>query len=189
MGFLRKEYWSRLPLPSPGDLPDPRIEPTSLASLAWAREFFTTASPGKVREKEKLSHFLPTSREAFSHLLWECAHSWRPCSCPPSTRQWPGLRPSPFSALWPHGPTASPLLSDPPEILKGPTVKGSSPFLTSKRTILVTFPGHWGVGRGKSLWLDWESAFQRVTRQSRSQRARTCLEGVSLTAEAEPCKT
>ena len=87
MEFLRKEYWSRLPLPSPGDLPDPSIESTSLASLAWAREFFTTASPGKVREKEKLSHFLPTSQEAFSHLLWECAHSWRPCSRPPSALQ------------------------------------------------------------------------------------------------------
>ena len=27
MGFSRQEYWSGLPLPSPGDLPDPRIEP------------------------------------------------------------------------------------------------------------------------------------------------------------------
>ena len=26
MGFLRQEYWSGLPFPSPGDLPDPRIE-------------------------------------------------------------------------------------------------------------------------------------------------------------------
>ena len=32
MGFTRKEYWSGLPLPSPGDLlPDPGIEPVSLA--------------------------------------------------------------------------------------------------------------------------------------------------------------
>ena len=29
MGFSRQEYWSRLPLPSPGDLPDPGIEPGS----------------------------------------------------------------------------------------------------------------------------------------------------------------
>ena len=29
MGFPRKEYWSRLPLPTPRDLPDPGIEPTS----------------------------------------------------------------------------------------------------------------------------------------------------------------
>ena len=29
MGFSRQEYWSGLPFPSPGDLPDPGIEPTS----------------------------------------------------------------------------------------------------------------------------------------------------------------
>ena len=28
MEFPRQEYWSELPLPFPGDLPDPRIEPT-----------------------------------------------------------------------------------------------------------------------------------------------------------------
>ena len=31
MGFLRQEYWSGLPFPSPGELPDPGIEPTSPA--------------------------------------------------------------------------------------------------------------------------------------------------------------
>ena len=31
MGFSRKEYWSRLPFPSPGDLPDPGTEPRSPA--------------------------------------------------------------------------------------------------------------------------------------------------------------
>ena len=29
MGFSRQEYWSELPFPSPGDLPDPGIEPRS----------------------------------------------------------------------------------------------------------------------------------------------------------------
>ena len=29
MGSSRQEYWSKLPFPSPGDLPDPEIEPTS----------------------------------------------------------------------------------------------------------------------------------------------------------------
>ena len=32
----RQEYWSRLPRSPPGDLPDPGIEPVSLASPAWA---------------------------------------------------------------------------------------------------------------------------------------------------------
>ena len=31
MGFLRQQYWSGLPFPSPGDLPDPGIKPESLA--------------------------------------------------------------------------------------------------------------------------------------------------------------
>ena len=30
VGFTKQEYWSELPFPSPGDLPDPRIEPRSL---------------------------------------------------------------------------------------------------------------------------------------------------------------
>ena len=30
MGFSRQEYWSGLPFPSPGDLPDPGIEPGSI---------------------------------------------------------------------------------------------------------------------------------------------------------------
>ena len=34
MGFPRQEYWSGLPFPSPGDLPDPGIEPKSLALQA-----------------------------------------------------------------------------------------------------------------------------------------------------------
>ena len=36
MGFSRQEYWSRLPFPSPGDLPDPGIKPRSLALQADA---------------------------------------------------------------------------------------------------------------------------------------------------------
>ena len=44
MGFLRQGYWSGLPFPSPGDLPDPGIEP---AAPAWAGGFFTTELPGK----------------------------------------------------------------------------------------------------------------------------------------------
>ena len=34
MGFSRQEYWSGLPFPSPGDLPNPGIEPWSLALQA-----------------------------------------------------------------------------------------------------------------------------------------------------------
>ena len=50
MGFSRQEYWSGLPFPSPGDLPNPGIKPTSLASPALASGFCTTAAPGKPKE-------------------------------------------------------------------------------------------------------------------------------------------
>ena len=47
VGFPRQEYWSGLPLPSLGDLPDPGIEPESLKSAALAGRFFTSESPEK----------------------------------------------------------------------------------------------------------------------------------------------
>ena len=49
MGFSRQEYWSGLPFPSPGDLPDPGIEPMSPALQADALPsdpFFTSEPPG-----------------------------------------------------------------------------------------------------------------------------------------------
>ena len=36
IGFSRQEYWSGLPLPPPGDLPDPGIKPVSLAHISHA---------------------------------------------------------------------------------------------------------------------------------------------------------
>ena len=50
MGFPRQEHWSGLPFPSPGDLPDPGIQPGSPAS---AGGFFTTEPPGKPPHRSK----------------------------------------------------------------------------------------------------------------------------------------
>ena len=47
IGFFRQEYWSGLPCPPPGDLPDPWIKPASLMSPALAGEIFTIEPPGK----------------------------------------------------------------------------------------------------------------------------------------------
>ena len=44
MGFSRQGYWNGLPFPSPGDLPNPEIEPMS---PALAGGFFITEPPGK----------------------------------------------------------------------------------------------------------------------------------------------
>ena len=45
VGFSRQEYWSGLPFPSPGDLPDPGVEPASLASPALAGPLGHLGSP------------------------------------------------------------------------------------------------------------------------------------------------
>ena len=45
MGFSRQEHWSGLPCPSPGDLSNPGIKPSSLMSPALAGRLFTTSAP------------------------------------------------------------------------------------------------------------------------------------------------
>ena len=50
MGFSRQEYWSGLPFPSPGDLPDPGIEPRSPTLQADAS---TSAPPGTYKLKKE----------------------------------------------------------------------------------------------------------------------------------------
>ena len=46
MGFPRKEYWSRLPFPSPGDLPNLGIEPMPPAFPTLAGRLFTSVPHG-----------------------------------------------------------------------------------------------------------------------------------------------
>ena len=47
MEFSRQEYWSGLPFPTSGDLPDSGMEPVSPAFPALAAMFITTAPAGK----------------------------------------------------------------------------------------------------------------------------------------------
>ena len=47
MEFSRQEYWSRLPYATPGDLPDPGIEPASYASPELAGDSLPVAPPRK----------------------------------------------------------------------------------------------------------------------------------------------
>ena len=49
MGLSGQEYWSGLPCPPPGDLPDPGIKPEPLMIPALAGEFFTTGAIGKAQ--------------------------------------------------------------------------------------------------------------------------------------------
>ena len=77
MGFSRQEYWSGLPCPPPGDLPDPGMERVSLASPAMASGFFTTSSTWEAQCV--YTHTYPHTRHLYSsvdgHL--DCCHvSW-----------------------------------------------------------------------------------------------------------------
>ena len=50
MGFPRQEYWNGLPFPSPGDFPDPGIEPRSPLLRADA---LPSEPPGSMYQKKK----------------------------------------------------------------------------------------------------------------------------------------
>ena len=64
VGFSRQEYWSGLPFPFPGNLPDPGIKPMPPESSALAGGFFTT-----VPHRKPLV-FLQFSSVQFSHSLF-----------------------------------------------------------------------------------------------------------------------
>ena len=49
MGFSRQEYWDGWPFPSPGDLPDPGIEPGSHAFQADSLLFEPPGKPLEVQ--------------------------------------------------------------------------------------------------------------------------------------------
>ena len=51
MAFPGQEYWSGLPLPSPGVFPDSGIEWASLVSPAFTGRLFATEPPGKSRQR------------------------------------------------------------------------------------------------------------------------------------------
>ena len=69
MGSLRQEYRSGLPFPPPGALPEPGIEPSSLASPALAVEFFTTSTTWEA-----------CPQSTISQLFISAGHSCRVCT-------------------------------------------------------------------------------------------------------------
>ena len=58
--FSRQEYWSGFPFPSPGDLPNPGIEPRSPTFQADA---LTSKPPGNMNESKTYVRMLPDHRE------------------------------------------------------------------------------------------------------------------------------
>ena len=89
MGLHRQEYWSGLPFPSPGDLPNPGKEPVSPEAPAFAGWLFTTEPPGNPNRYPSCYKFsgnspfthcsfplhLPTSSGSFNpgKCLYQCS--------------------------------------------------------------------------------------------------------------------
>ena len=74
MGFPRQGYWSGLPFPSPEDLPNPRIEPTS---PALAGGLFTTEPPEESPDVSRVKVKL-LSRVRLFATPWTLAHQAPP---------------------------------------------------------------------------------------------------------------
>ena len=83
MEFSKQQYWSGLPFPTPGDRPDPGIEPTTSVSPALPGGFFTTEPPGKPLLKHQFSS-VQFSHSVVSDSLWphELQHTRPPCPSP-----------------------------------------------------------------------------------------------------------
>ena len=88
MGFSRQEFWSGLPCPSPGDLPNPGTELASLKSPALAGRFFTTSTTWEALNEEGVVGFI--------YLFLAIPHSMRDLSSPDQR-----LNPCPLQ--WKHG--------------------------------------------------------------------------------------
>ena len=81
-GFSRQKYWSGLPFPSPGDLPNPGTESRSLTLQADA---LTSEPPGKGSEVKSLSHV-----QLFG-TPWTIAHQAPPSMGFSRQEYWSGL--------------------------------------------------------------------------------------------------
>ena len=78
--FSRQEYCSRLPFPSPGDLPDRGIELTSLTSPALAGGFFATSATWEDTEHNLAICFIIKMDVSFDltsrNLIYKYTHKW-----------------------------------------------------------------------------------------------------------------
>ena len=69
MEFSRQEYWSGLPLPSPGDLPNPEVKPLSPVSPALAGRFFTCCTIREAPERTSFKQFVNTKIKMFFAMM------------------------------------------------------------------------------------------------------------------------
>ena len=75
MGFFRQEYWSGLPCPPPGELPNPGIQRASLMSPELADGFFTTSTTWEASLISQVLQPIQAS-ESFILILGTVIHFW-----------------------------------------------------------------------------------------------------------------
>ena len=70
LGFSRQEYWSGLPCPPPGDLPDPGIQPVSLISPASAGRLFTSSATWEAKNCKSSNYYQQTKQGSGNSYIW-----------------------------------------------------------------------------------------------------------------------
>ena len=75
MGFSRQEYWSGLSFPPPGDLPDPGLKPTSLASCVGGQMLYHRRHLGS----QSITHppFIPGNHRALHRAHSSASLGWQ----------------------------------------------------------------------------------------------------------------
>ena len=138
MEFSRQEYWSGLPFSSPGDLPDPGMEPGSPAfqgvnfPVCWASSWGRTREVGR-RGKRGMGGWRLLQRKAAWLWVWERgSQKWNARSFPAGSGWAPGERVRVTRKGWPMSIACSLLL------------------LTCQEPPMARWPG-WGCGH---LWMD-----------------------------------
>ena len=85
VGFSRQEYWSGLPFPPPGDLPDLGIEPTAPASLALQADSLLLSHQGSPDIRKLMADSCGCTTE--TNAIWQSSYppiskkSWSKASC------------------------------------------------------------------------------------------------------------
>ena len=103
MGFSQQEYWSGLPFPPLGDLPDSGIELQSPASPSLAGRFFTTKLPGKPPNHWPNPQYFSSLSTYFIITVCMFCYNIFPFHCPPiAYKQDEGRDPPPMltSVSW-----------------------------------------------------------------------------------------
>ena len=73
IGFSKQEYWSQLPCPPPGYLPNPGVKSTSLCLLHWQEGSLPLASPRK--HKQQLEDNILQLVESVGPRIWRAVYN------------------------------------------------------------------------------------------------------------------